>query len=140
MQRPIDAEDVPVLVLAEDHEDVRVLYAETLRAAGFLVEEARDGAEAVEVAARLRPNLVFMDLSMPGLDGWDAARQIRAADPRPNLYLIVVSAMTGPESRELAFRSGFDDFIGKPCEPAMLVAVARAFLAGRKSAEGPAQP
>lgn len=123
---------VPVLVVVEDYEDTRRLYVDALRAAGFVVEEADNGEDAVALALSRRPAIVFMDLSMPGVDGWDAAKRIRQADPRPDLFLIAVSAAHGPESRQLAFESGFDDFVAKPCLPETLVSVAHAFLSGRK--------
>ena len=76
-----------LVLLVDDSEDNREVYAQYLTMSGFRVEIAVDGVEAVEKAASLKPDVIVMDLSMPRLDGWEATRQIKAApettrDPR----------------------------------------------------------
>lgn len=125
-----DRIDAPVasklVLLVDDYEDTRALYAVHLEEAGFRVVEAADGAEAVHLASAQPVDAIIMDLSMPRMDGWDATRQIRAAIGDRPVYVIALSALDGDESRALAFDAGCDDFIAKPFLPAGLIAVLRA--------------
>lgn len=115
-----------LVLVVDDYEDARALYAANLEEAGFNVVEASDGAEAVHVATSQPVDAIIMDLSMPRVDGWDATRQIRAAIGERPVYIIALSALDGDASRALAFDAGCDDFIAKPFLPAGLVAVLRA--------------
>lgn len=84
--------------------------------------EASGGDEAVELAARMEPSVILMDLSMPGTDGWEATRRIRATTTGSHPYIIALTAAAGEESRRQAFEAGCDAFIEKPCTPDVLVA------------------
>ena len=124
---------VPCTVLiVDDHDDARTLYAESLAEAGFRVLSARDGKEAVAIAIAERPDAIVMDLMMPEVDGWDAVRAIRAQlGRRP--HMVAVSAYSGDASRALAFDGGFDDFISKPAEPSVIRDVVQAVLRARRA-------
>lgn len=111
----------------EDFEDVRTLYAEVLREAGFEVSEAADGREAVKLALERRPEAVIMDLQMPEMDGWEAARQIRAHFG-PAIFILAVSAHSSDGSRGEAYDAGCDAFVAKPVTPHALLAVVTAAL------------
>lgn len=106
----------PALVLlADDSEDVLDAHGEILADAGYRVAYARDGREAVARAIELRPDVILMDLQMPGLDGWEATRQIRA-DLRT--HYIPIIALTSHGLRRYADRSfdaGCTSFLQKPC-------------------------
>jgi DNA-binding response OmpR family regulator len=119
-----------VVVVVDDTEDLRDLYADALTEAGYEVFTARDGLAAIEVVARVQPRLVVMDLAMPEMDGWDAMRHIRATNPpdetRPTI--LAVSAFTTAEARGEAFDAGADGFIDKPCAPDVLVSVVGLYL------------
>lgn len=111
----------PLVLVVDDFEDTRIIYAESLRFAGFDVAEAANGHDALDMASKLSPDFVVMDLAMPGMDGWEAARRLKA-DPRTRA--IRVMAVTGhqeAEHRLLAWRAGFDDFFTKPLLPQQLV-------------------
>ncbi len=112
-----------LVLLAEDYDDTRALYADHLRAAGFRVVEAADGEEAVALAISQKPDAIVMDLSMPRVDGWDATRRIRADAELAHTYIVALSALDGEISRSMAFDAGCNDFIAKPFLPAALVAV-----------------
>ena len=90
----------PIILVAEDNVEQRSLYVTILAAAGYRVLEAGDGAQAVEVARRERPNLVLMDVSMPVLDGFEATREIRAAAEDVRVLML-----TGSNSRADVDRS-----------------------------------
>lgn len=107
----------PLVLVVDDYEDAREMYAEYLLVSGYRVAMARDGHEAVAEATALLPDLVLMDLSLPGLDGWEATRQIKA-DPRTRHIPIV--ALTGhalSSAAEGARDAGCDAFVLKPCLP-----------------------
>lgn len=103
-----------LVLIADDYEDTRLLYAEHLEESGFRVVDAADGEQAVALALSLRPDAIVMDLSMPKLDGWDAIRRIRADERMAGVYIIALSAMESELSREMAFDAGCNDFIAKP--------------------------
>jgi CheY-like chemotaxis protein len=94
----------------------------------YEVLTAVDGLEGVERAERDRPDLILMDLSLPGLDGWEATRRIKANPALRHIPIIAVSAhaMTGDE--EHARGSGCDDYISKPLDEDILFAKLRRFL------------
>jgi CheY-like chemotaxis protein len=111
-----------IVLVVDDYEDTRLLYAMVLEGAGFAVVVASDGGEAIEHAARLRPHVIFMDMSMPFVDGWDATRRIRAADGGDGPFIIAVTAASDSSSRQRAFDAGCDAFQAKPCAPETLLA------------------
>ena len=105
----------PLVLLADDSEDILEAHGEMLSDAGYRVAFARDGHEAVERAIELRPDVILMDLQMPGIDGWEATRQIRG-DLRT--HYIPIIALTSHGLRRYADRSfdaGCTSFLQKPC-------------------------
>ena len=70
----MSTETVPLILVVDDYQDAREMYAEYLQFSGFRVAEARNGNEALEQAFALKPDLILMDLSLPGMDGWEATR------------------------------------------------------------------
>jgi CheY-like chemotaxis protein len=112
---------MPLVLVVDDYEDTRRIYTEYLQWAGFRVEAANDGAEALAKARALEPEVVVMDLAMPGIDGWTATKQLKG-DPRTrNIYVMAMSSFTDDEPRLKAWRSGCDAFLEKPVLPAELV-------------------
>lgn len=109
------------VLVVDDFADTRLLYADALAEAEMEVHQAFDGASALEAVRRIQPDVVLMDLSMPGIDGWDATRAIRALPLDHQPYIIAVTAAAGPESRALAFEAGCDAFVAKPCTPDVVV-------------------
>jgi CheY-like chemotaxis protein len=119
----------PLVLIVDDYQDAREMYAEYLEFSGFRVAEARNGAEAVEKAFALRPSVILMDLSLPVMDGWEATRRLKA-DARTRAIPVV--ALTGHaldgHSRE-AQDAGCDAYVTKPCLPDALVLEVRRMLA-----------
>jgi len=122
------AESRPLVLLVEDYEDAREMYRDYLEFSGFRVETARDGHEALDKARSIHPDVILMDLSLPGLDGWEATRILKSSPETQGLRIIALSAHAlGPEG-ERARVAGCDGFIAKPCLPADLVSELALFL------------
>jgi len=120
--------EAPVVLVVDDFEDNRALYVRFLGFSGFQVAEAADGHEALVKARELQPELIVMDLSLPGLDGWEATRRLKA-DPRTRDTIVIAltgHALTGHE--EGARAAGCDAFLTKPCLPETLVDEVRRLL------------
>jgi len=119
----------PLVLLVDDYVDNREMYAEYLVYAGYRVAQAGNGAEALDLAYELHPDLVVMDLSLPVMDGWEATRQLKA---NPRTHGTPVIALTGHalagHSRR-ARQAGCDAFLVKPCMPEELEAVVARMLA-----------
>ena len=130
-----DHRAAPLVLVVDDYEDAREMYAECFLGEGYRVAMARDGKEAVAVATSLLPDLVLMDLSLPGMDGWEATRQIKA-DPRTSHIPVV--ALTGHAMSSAAagaLAAGCDAFVVKPCLPdKVLVEVKRMLSASVRAA------
>ncbi len=126
----------PFVLLVEDFEDAREMYRDYLEFAGFRVETARDGREAIDKARALRPHLILMDLSLPGIDGWEATRILKR-DPRTaDLTIIALSAHALAAEGERARAAGCDGFIAKPCLPTDLVSEIAAHLKANPEPNG----
>ena len=117
------AERAPLqFLLADDSRFMRVTLARIVKQlGGQVIGEATTGSEAIELFARLRPNVITMDLSMPGVSGVDAIKSILQTDPQANI--IVVSGANQQELREQVFALGVKMFITKPFEPEKVTAV-----------------
>jgi two-component system alkaline phosphatase synthesis response regulator PhoP len=117
---------VPKTVLVVDDEPKIVeVVGDYLRSAGFLVTTAADGIAAVASARARPPDLVVLDLGLPGLDGLDVARELRRASPVP---IIMLTARGDETDRVLGLELGADDYLVKPFSPRELLARVRAVL------------
>jgi two-component system OmpR family response regulator len=106
-------------LVVEDDEDIRELIALTLTSQGFEVSSAADGREAVEAARTGDPDLITLDLGLPGFDGVEACRRIREFS---DAYIVMVTARNEEVDRLIGLETGADDFIGKPFSPRELKA------------------
>ena len=118
----------PLILLVEDFEDAREMYRDYLEFSGFRVETARDGREAIDKARLLRPDLILMDLSLPGVDGWEATRILKQDPATARIHVIALSAHALAAEGQRAREAGCDGFIAKPCLPTDLVAEIAAHL------------
>jgi len=116
------------ILVVEDNELNLKLVRDVLRYAGYEVMEARTGEQGVALAAECRPDLVLMDLQLPGIDGTETLRQLRASPLTKEVPVVAVTAFAMREDRERAFRSGFDGFVEKPFSARELPAQVRGFL------------
>lgn len=104
------------VLIVEDFDDTRELLTMIVRLKGCEASEARDGAEAVLMAARLRPDLILMDLNMPVLDGWEATRRIHAARETSHIPVVAISAQCDGDWRDRALAAGARECVGKPVD------------------------
>ena len=102
------------ILVADDMADNRQLLGHFLRPLGFRVDEAADGAAAVEFARLNHPDLVFMDLMMPTMDGFEAIRQLRREPSLADTWIVAVSANAFDATRTQSIAAGCDDFMSKP--------------------------
>ena len=110
-----DSENLTVLIV-EDSEDSRYFMRLELEQLGYLVTEAEDGAKAVEIALRERPDVILMDLTLPVMDGLAATAMIRNNEQMSKALIIAITAHQQTELRAQAKASGFDAYVTKPFE------------------------
>ncbi|MBI5209808.1 MAG: response regulator [Elusimicrobia bacterium] len=123
----------PLILIADDNADNRAIMAAILTAAGFRVAEAADGAAAVAEAGRRKPDLVLLDLSMPVLDGYGAARAIRSDPGTAGTPILAWTAFALAGDDAKARAAGCDGYISKPCLPAdVLRRIGETLLARRR--------
>jgi CheY-like chemotaxis protein len=120
-----------LILVVEDFDDAREMYRDYLEFSGFRVETARDGREAIEKARSLQPDLILMDLSLPGIDGWEATRLLKAAPDTRHILIVALSAHALAAEGERARAAGCDGFIAKPCLPPDLVHEIVRYLKGQ---------
>jgi CheY-like chemotaxis protein len=109
-------DDGPLVLVVDDYDHTREMYAEFLSFVGFRVAEAATAEAALDLARRLRPSAVVMDLALPGMSGWEAAACLRR-DVRRRLPIIAVTASCDPSFRAAALGAGCDAFMQKPVGP-----------------------
>ena len=109
------------ILCVEDSEDSLFTLHKRLSLAGFEVKVATNGTEGVDWAKTLRPQLIVMDLRLPGLDGWEATRRLKSQRETKHIPIIVVTADASEESREKAFAAGCDEYEIKPVDFEKLV-------------------
>jgi CheY-like chemotaxis protein len=115
-----DKASITVLV-ADDNDVAQRLCRRVLEKAGYNVLIAADGLQAVEVALSKRPNMILMDVAMPGIDGIEAMRRIKAEIP--GQPIVIASAHSMASDRERFLAAGADDILSKPFRLADLVAI-----------------
>jgi two-component system cell cycle response regulator DivK len=117
-----------ILVIEDNVKNLK-LVRDVLQHAGYEVLEARTGEEGVEVAASSEPDLVLMDLQLPGIDGMEALRRLRASERR-SVPVVAVTAFAMKADRERAFAAGFDGYVEKPISVRALPRQVQGFLDG----------
>ena len=110
-----DSRDLKVL-LVEDVEDTRLFMRLELEDQGFIVLEAENGQIAVDTAAREKPDVILMDLTLPLMDGFTATKLIRQNDELKNVPIIAITAHKEDDFRADAKASGFDAYVTKPID------------------------
>jgi two-component system cell cycle response regulator DivK len=110
---------MPMVLVVEDDPDHRDIMTIALTHHAFDVRVALDGFEGVERALAERPDVVLMDASLPGMDGWSATASIKQV--APEMCVLMVTANALPEHRQMALAVGCDGFYTKPIEPTRLI-------------------
>ena len=111
------------VLLADDNRDAVAVLAELLRLDGHSVDVAHDGLEAVAVAANVQPDVMVLDIGMPGLNGYELASRIRAFSWGARPLLIAATGWGQEDDKNKAVAAGFDLHLTKPFDPAQLLAV-----------------
>ena len=116
------------ILYVEDNDDNVYVLKRLFSIVGFELIVATDGEQGVEMAAQTLPDLVLMDQSLPGIDGWEAARQIKASPVTRHIPVIALTANAMSGDREKALAAGCDDFDTKPVDIERLVEKIRAHV------------
>ncbi|MDT4965524.1 MAG: hypothetical protein QOJ64_261 [Acidobacteriota bacterium] len=120
------------ILIIDDYADNRELLRLMLEQAGYLVHEATDGDAGLEIARNARPDMALVDLSMPGLDGWEVLKILRADDDMAAIICVAVSAYADG-ARMRALDHGFDAYLTKPFRRLELLETVANLLANRKN-------
>jgi DNA-binding response OmpR family regulator len=115
----------PLILIAEDDADIRGLLRLYLEGEGFRVAEAADGTAALDLARIQPPDMAILDIMMPGMNGFELTRALRACSDMP---ILILSAKSQDNDKILGLNLGADDYIAKPFNPVEIVARVRAQL------------
>ena len=119
------------ILLVEDNEMNRDMLARRLQRRGFEVVVAVDGVQGIALAEAEAPDAILMDMSLPGLDGWEATRRLKGAATTRSIPVIALTAHAMSGDRDRALAAGCDDYETKPIELGRLIAKIEALHAGR---------
>jgi len=120
--------DKPLILIVDDEEDVRELVGMNLRRAGFSVEEAADGLQALKKVREVKPSLVVLDVMMPGRDGLQVCEEMRMLESTRLIPVLMLTAKGQTEDRITGLEHGADDYLAKPFSPRELVLRVQALL------------
>jgi CheY-like chemotaxis protein len=133
-----DAEGaVPLVLVVEDYQDAREMYAAYLSFSGFRVAEATNGVEAIEKTLELMPDIILMDLALPRMDGWEATRRLKLDERTRHIPIVALTGHALAGHAEGARLAGCDAFVTKPCLPDALVAEIQRMLQARTDSSAP---
>jgi len=128
------------ILLVEDNEISRDILSRRLRKSGYEVLLAEDGPGALAAAARETPDLILMDMNLPGIDGWEATRELRRRPALARIPVIALTAHTLPADRDRALAAGCDEYESKPVEMPQLIEKIESLLSRRERNMASARP
>lgn len=123
-----EAKDRPIILLIEDTREATVMVTDYLQMAGYQVLSARDALTGIDLAKRTRPDLILMDIQLPGMDGLEATRRLRADPEFRNIPIIALTALAMPGDRERCLAAGANDYATKPVSLKKLAAMIEEYL------------
>ncbi|MCA9776845.1 MAG: response regulator [Candidatus Eremiobacteraeota bacterium] len=121
----VTALTAPIILVIDDDETSRKSVTRLLEREGYRVAASQDGREGLRLAVALQPDLILTDLVMPGMDGYELCRQLRAHDELSDIPIIIFTSNDDKDGRVLGLEAGADDFLPKPVEPGLLKARVR---------------
>jgi DNA-binding response OmpR family regulator len=127
------SDDPRTVLVADDDEDILQLVSFRLERAGYTVVTAADGPQALAAAREHRPDLAVLDVMMPGLNGYEVTRQLRADPATEAIPVILLTARVQEADVSRGFEAGADDYLRKPFSPQELRSRVQAILARRSS-------
>lgn len=110
------------ILLVDDFDSAREMYAMCLQAAGYEPIEAASGEEAIDLAQSAQPQLIVLDVGLPGIDGWETAERLKKNGATKAIPIIALTAHAMRDERERSRKAGCIGFIAKPCLPPDLLA------------------
>jgi DNA-binding response OmpR family regulator len=113
----VQAKTKPVVLVAEDDEDILALVVFDLEDEGYEVLKARNGKEAISLAFDRLPDLILLDVAMPGLDGYDVTLRLRADESTRGIPVVLLTARAQVKDVILGFEAGANDYVTKPFRP-----------------------
>ena len=113
----VQAKTKPVVLVAEDDEDILALVVFDLEDEGYEVLTARNGKEAISLAFDRLPDLILLDVAMPGLDGYEVTRRLRAEESTRGTPVVLLTARAQVKDVILGFEAGANDYVTKPFRP-----------------------
>src|SRR5687768_522368 len=129
----------PLILLVDDYEDARVMYGHFLRMSGYEPLEAATGEEALELAYARVPDLILLDMSLPGIDGWEVTAELKRNAKTKHIPIVALTAHALQTERQRTERAGCDGFLAKPCAPPDLFPKFSRLLAPRDRAKSTAR-
>lgn len=124
----VDKDNTPRILLVDDEEDILEFVSYNLQREGFRVFSARNGLEAIQMTAKIKPDLVILDVMMPEMDGIAACEEIRKLPGCKNVIIAFLTARGEDYSQIAGFEAGADDYITKPIRPKVLIIRVKALL------------
>jgi phosphate regulon transcriptional regulator PhoB len=118
----------PTILVVEDEADIRKLVQYSLAQERYKVIEAEDGEQALKLLQRARPNLVILDLMLPGMSGLELCKLLRERQETAQLPILMLTAKAGEADKVVGLEMGADDYLAKPFSPREMVARVRAIL------------
>ena len=106
---------IPTLLIVDDDAALRELLRTLLTGDGYRIEMAEGGEQALRLATEVLPDLILLDVMMPGMDGFEVCRRLRGNALVAEVPIIMVTALNDRASRLIGIEAGADDFIDKPC-------------------------
>jgi two-component system, OmpR family, alkaline phosphatase synthesis response regulator PhoP len=116
------------ILIVDDEPDIIEFLAYNLKREGFIIHSANNGKTAIEIASQVLPNLILMDVMMPGMDGIEACEKLRENKNLDNTIIAFLTARGEDYSQVAGFEAGGDDYITKPVKPKVLISRIRALL------------
>jgi CheY-like chemotaxis protein len=123
----------PLVLVVEDYQDAREMYAAYLQFSGYRVAEAANGLEALVKTRELMPDIILMDLALPKMDGWEATRRLKADEQTRHIPIVALTGHALAGHAEGARQAGCDAFVTKPCLPDALVTEIERMLSVKRS-------
>ncbi len=129
-----------LVLVVEDYQDAREMYAAYLQFSGYAVAEAVDGVQAIEKTLELMPDIILMDLALPRMDGWEATLWLKSDSRTKHIPIVALTGHALSVHAERARQAGCDAFVTKPCLPDALVSEIQRMLAARRPSPDDSHP
>jgi DNA-binding response OmpR family regulator len=123
------------VLVVDDEAEIRELCRVNLEFEGFEVIEASNGRDALEAVRRHRPDVVFLDLMMPGIDGWDVLHELKTDDETADIPVVLLTAKSGEDDQMRGWEKGILEYVSKPFNPLSLAEWAKRAMQPRDPAD-----